>query len=51
MVKVDDELGITTGSRRRSIKLPRRIAPLDLGSAKLEGSFLVVRFAPRPGSA
>ena len=44
VVKVDDELTITTGVRRRSIKLPRRVAPLALAGAKLEGPTLVVRF-------
>jgi arsenite-transporting ATPase len=44
VVKVDDEVTITTGLRRRSFKVPRRIAPLQLASAKLEGSCLVVSF-------
>ena len=44
LVKVDDEVTITTGLRRRSFKVPRRIAPLPLASAKLEGSCLVVSF-------
>jgi len=44
VVKVDDELTITTGLRRRSLKLPRRIASLPVASAKLEGPSLVVRF-------
>jgi hypothetical protein len=55
VVKVDDELTITTGARRRSLKLPRRFAPLPLAGAKLEGSSLVVRFerpaAPSGGPA
>jgi arsenite-transporting ATPase len=46
VVKLDDELTITSGLRRRILKLPRRIAPLSLASAKLEGPSLVVRFAP-----
>ena len=45
VVKIDDELTITTGPRRRSLKLPRRIVSLDVVGAKLEGSSLVVRFA------
>ncbi len=44
VVKIEDELTITTGVRRRSLKLPRRIAPLTLASARLEGPSLVVRF-------
>jgi arsenite-transporting ATPase len=45
VVKLDDELTITSGLRRRILKLPRRIAPLELTSAKLNGAFLEVRFA------
>jgi arsenite-transporting ATPase len=48
--KLDDELTITTGVRRRLLMLPRRFAPLALVSAKLEGPSLVVRFARAPGS-
>lgn len=44
VVKVDDELTITTGLRRRSLKLPRRLARLELGSARLEGASLRVAF-------
>jgi arsenite-transporting ATPase len=52
VAKIDDELTITTGVRRRLLKLPRRMAPLVLIDAKLEGAALVVRFAPQPaGSA
>ena len=51
VVKVDDELVITAGLRRRMLKLPRRIAPLSLASAKLEGSWLVVRFLRPAGGA
>jgi arsenite-transporting ATPase len=42
VAKVDGELAITTGVRRRSIKLPRRLASLALVRARLEGSTLVV---------
>jgi arsenite-transporting ATPase len=49
VAKVDDELAITTGVRRRSIKLPRRVAPLALSRARLEGPTLVVHFSD-PGS-
>jgi len=45
VVKIEDELAITSGPRRRSLKLPRRIAPLALTRATLEGGALVVRFA------
>ena len=45
VVKIHDELTITTGLRRRSLKLPRRFVPLPVAGAKLEGAFLVVRFA------
>ena len=50
VTKIDDELTITTGVRRRLLMLPRRFAPLELASAKLEGPSLVVRFA-RPRHA
>ncbi|HEY5656967.1 MAG TPA: ArsA family ATPase [Myxococcota bacterium] len=45
VAKIDDDLIVTTASRRRSLKLPRRIASLGLSSAKLEGDQLRVRFA------
>ncbi len=52
VVKIDDELTITTGLRRRSLKLPRRLARLELASARLEGPGLRVAFrAPRPARA
>ncbi len=44
VAKVDDELTITSGVRRRSLKLPRRLAPLDLASARLDGTSLRVSF-------
>ena len=50
VVKIDDELTITAGPRRRSLVLPRRLAPLCIASARLEGSSLVVRFAPDAGA-
>jgi arsenite-transporting ATPase len=46
VVKVDDELTITTGLRRRSLKLPRRFAGCELASARLEGRGLRVVFRP-----
>jgi HSP20 family molecular chaperone IbpA len=49
--KIDDELTITTGVRRRLLLLPRRFAPLTLYAAKLEGSSLVVRFTRPAGAA
>lgn len=50
VVKVDDELTITTGLRRRSLKLPRRMASLALEAARLDGASLVVRLR-RAGAA
>ena len=44
VAKVDDELTITSGVRRRSLKLPRRFVPLGLSSARLEGTWLRVSF-------
>jgi len=46
VVKVEEELTITTGLRRRSLVLPRRIAPLVLERARVDGQELVLRFAP-----
>jgi arsenite-transporting ATPase len=56
VVKVDEDLVVTVGSRRRSIRLPRRLAPLDLQGARMQGTDLVVRLgregtAPAPGGA
>jgi len=45
VAKVDDELTITTDTHRRSLKLPRRFAPLILESAELDGTTLKVAFA------
>jgi arsenite-transporting ATPase len=45
VAKVDDELTITTESRRRSLKLPRRFVPLYLASARLEGSSMKIAFS------
>lgn len=50
VVKVADELIVTTGVRRRAIKLPRRMRQLDLAQAKFENDFLVVRFCTPSGS-
>ncbi len=45
VVKVDDELVVRAGPLRRSLRLPRRIAPLELASARVRDERLVVRFA------
>jgi len=45
VAKVDDELTITSGLRRRALKLPRRMARLDLASARLDGTHLRVAFS------
>jgi arsenite-transporting ATPase len=45
VAKVDDELAITAGLRRRSLKLPARLARLDLAGARLEGPSLRVAFS------
>jgi arsenite-transporting ATPase len=52
VAKVDDELVITTGTRRRALKLPRRLARLPLAEARLEGQELHVFFddASEPAS-
>jgi arsenite-transporting ATPase len=44
VAKVDDELTITTDTRRRSFKLPRRFAPLELQSARIDGATMRVEF-------
>jgi arsenite-transporting ATPase len=51
VAKIDDELTITTGLRRRSLKLPRRLARLELASARLEGASLRVAFRAPPARA
>jgi arsenite-transporting ATPase len=42
--KIEDELVVTAGPRRRLLKLPRGMARLVVTSAKLDGQRLVVRF-------
>ena len=42
--KRDDELWITTGAQRRSVKLPRTLARASLRAARLAAGTLVVRF-------
>lgn len=48
VAKVDDDLVVTAGLRRRAIRLPRRVAPLALREARLDGATLHVRFAADP---
>ena len=50
VVKLDDELVISSGERRRALRLPRKVAALDLAGARLETDRLVVRFAPGLGA-
>jgi arsenite-transporting ATPase len=50
IAKVEDELTITSGVRRRCLKLPRRMASLDLAAARLEGPSLRVTFRRPPGA-
>jgi arsenite-transporting ATPase len=45
VAKVEDQLVIGTGARRRTRPLPRRIAHLELEGARVEGDSLVVRFS------
>lgn len=45
VAKLDDQLVIRSGGRRRALPLPRRLARLDLAGAKLEKGRLVVRLA------
>ena len=47
---VAGELVVRAGSRRRALILPRRIAPLPLGSARLEDGVLTVAFGPAAAS-
>ena len=50
VAKIDDELVIGTGTRRRSLPLPRRIAHLELAQAKLRDDWLVVHFTAASGA-
>lgn len=43
VMKIGDDLVVTVASRRRSIRLPRRLAPLTVRDAKLRDGELVVR--------
>jgi arsenite-transporting ATPase len=51
VAKVEDDLTITAGVRRRAIKLPRRVASLELVDARLEDACLVVRFGRAKAAA
>ena len=51
VVKIDGDLVVTAGPRRRAISLPRRVAPLSLAEARFEGGTLVVRFERESGDA
>jgi arsenite-transporting ATPase len=44
VAKLDDELLVTSGGRRRAIPLPRRVAALELAGARLDRGRLQVRF-------
>jgi arsenite-transporting ATPase len=46
VAKLDDALIVHTGTRRRAIPLPRKLAQLALVGAKLEAGMLIVRLAP-----
>ncbi len=50
VAKIDDELVIETGTRRRCLPLPRRIAHLELSHAKQQDGSLVVYFAAAAGA-
>ncbi len=49
VAKVDDELTVTAGARRRALVLPRSLARLDLAGARLEGGELHVALRPGAG--
>jgi arsenite-transporting ATPase len=49
VARIDDELVIETGTRRRSLPLPRRIAHLDLSRVKQRDHSLVVHFTAAVG--
>ena len=51
VTKVEDELLIRAGSRRRALKLPRRISPLALSRAHFERGVLTVHFDRDAGGA
>ncbi len=45
LTRVDDELIVRAGARRRAVALPPRIARLSMQSARLEDGSLIVCFA------
>ena len=45
VAKLGEDLVVSTASRRRAIRLPRRLAALSLKGARLAGPSLLVRFA------
>jgi arsenite-transporting ATPase len=49
VARIDDQLVIETGTRRRSLPLPRRIAHLDLSQVKQRDHSLVVHFTAAVG--
>jgi arsenite-transporting ATPase len=49
VVKIDDDLVVTTATRRRCLPLPRRIAHLELSRANLRGRSLVAHFTAAAG--
>jgi arsenite-transporting ATPase len=49
VVKIEGDLVIQTGPRRRALTLPRRIGALELTSARFEQGCLVVCLAPEGG--
>jgi arsenite-transporting ATPase len=49
--KLEGELIVRAGSRRRALPLPRKLAALSLAGAFFEGDTLVVRLAPPAASA
>jgi arsenite-transporting ATPase len=51
VAKLDDALIVQTGTRRRAIPLPRKLAQLVLVGAKLDAGMLIVRLAPARGAA
>jgi arsenite-transporting ATPase len=51
VVKLEDELTVTAGARRRSLVLPRRMAPLELAGARVDGARLHVALRPADGPA
>ena len=51
VAKLDDQLLIATGARRRALPLPRRVARLDLAEARLDRGRLLLRFDPPPPAA